>query len=152
MQLDDFFEEFEKLSGYKQALEFKSKLQAKMRTHHSSTVLLFRVAYQAIKVKEDVYDIFDSCGAAIEGEKTMIQPTIWSFMDLTSGPLGPCGQPEVQLIASSNQVAGGRGLHSRPVTGSHREVGENREGKESRWEEAGVDDREGWPKGKDEVQ
>ena len=38
-----------------------------MRTQHASTSPLFVMANQAVKVKENVNDTLDSCGAAVIG-------------------------------------------------------------------------------------
>ena len=53
------------MPGYKPAFEFKSKMQASMRSKRTLLVPLFMLADKVMKVKMEVDDTLDRCWAAI---------------------------------------------------------------------------------------
>ena len=69
LQPDDFLKDYEKTPSYKLMFESKGKLQAQRRTQWASLIQLFMVPDHAIKVKEDLDDTLDSCGAVFIGKK-----------------------------------------------------------------------------------
>ena len=62
---ESFLKNYEKVPGYKTSFEFKNKMFAFMRSQRASLVPLFKLRDEIGKVKWEMDDTLDSCGAVV---------------------------------------------------------------------------------------
>ena len=62
---ESFLKDFEKVPGYKASFVFKNKMFASMRSQRTSLVPLFKLGDAVTRVKMQVDDTLDRCGAVV---------------------------------------------------------------------------------------
>ena len=60
-----FLKDYEKNPSYKQAFDFKTKIFASMKSQRTSLVLLVRLTYQIVLIKQQVDETLDISGAVV---------------------------------------------------------------------------------------
>ena len=60
-----FLKDFEKVPGYKASFKFKNKMLVAMRSQRTSLIPLFKLGDVVTRVKMQVDDTLDSCGAVV---------------------------------------------------------------------------------------
>ena len=62
---ESFLKYFEKVPGYKANFDFKNKMFTSMRSQRTSFVPLFKLGDEITRVKMQIDDTLDSCGAVV---------------------------------------------------------------------------------------